>query len=303
MAESALPKISIITSCYNAGSYVESTIRSVVEQKYPTLEYIFMDGASKDNTLEIANRYKNQIAVIKSEKDKGQYHGIQNGSFMATGDVMAWLNGDDTYYPWTLSVVGEIFKKFPDVDWLVGTPSYMNSQGQCTRISGNSGTAYPQHFIKNGWFRAELAGFIQQESMFWRRSLWEKVGGLDVRLTLAADFDLWRRFAEHAALCSVNIPLALFRLRPGEQRSSAGYADYMKEVDEICQQLDSPPWIWNKLGGRGEKMRHIIRMLIWRKAQVISYSNAKQTWIKSEQLRPLARTSISEVLLERTSRS
>ena len=173
-----LPTISVVTSCFNAGELVEDTIRSVVQQRYPRLQYVFIDGASKDNTLEIARRYERDIAVLLSERDDGQYHGIQKGMSLATGEVMAWLNGDDIYCPWTLSVVGEIFARFPDVDWIVGTSSFMNGSGQCTRVSGNSGTAMPRDYIRNGWFRPELAGYLQQESMFWRRRLWEKAGGL-----------------------------------------------------------------------------------------------------------------------------
>lgn len=297
-----LPSISVVTSCFNAGELVEDTIRSVVQQRYPRLQYVFIDGASRDNTLEIARRYERDIAVLLSERDDGQYHGIQKGMALATGDVMAWLNGDDIYCPWTLSVVGEIFARFPDVDWIVGTSSFMNGAGQCTRVSGNSGTAMPRDYIRNGWFRPELAGYLQQESMFWRRSLWEKVGGLDLKLSLAADFDLWRRFAEHAELHAVNVPLALFRQRPGLQRSSAGQKSYEAEVARICEGLPQPPKLWTVLSNRGEQWRHISRCLIWKRASVLAYSASSQAWEKTVSLRPLARTSVADLAIERTLR-
>jgi hypothetical protein len=293
-----LPTISVVTSCFNAGELVEDTIRSVVQQRYPRLQYVFIDGASKDNTLEIARRYERDIAVLLSERDDGQYHGIQKGMSLATGEVMAWLNGDDIYCPWTLSVVGEIFARFPDVDWIVGTSSFMNGAGQCTRVSGNSGTAMPRDYIRNGWFRPELAGYLQQESMFWRRSLWEKVGGLDLSLSLAADFDLWRRFAEHAELHAVNVPLALFRQRPGLQRSSAGQKSYEAEVQRICQGLPQPPALWTMLSERSEQWRHVCRSLIWKRAPVVAYSSKSQSWEKLVALRPLARTSLADLALE-----
>lgn len=297
-----LPTISIVTSCFNAGDLVEDTIRSVVQQRYPRLQYVFIDGASKDNTLEVARRYESDIAVLLSERDDGQYHGIQKGMSLATGEVMAWLNGDDIYCPWTLSVVGEIFARFPDVDWIVGTSSFMNGRGQCTRVSGNSGTAMPRDYIRKGWFRPELAGYLQQESMFWRRSLWEAVGGLDLSLSLAADFDLWRRFAEHAELHAVNVPLALFRQRPGLQRSSAGQKSYEAEVARICEQLPRPPGLWTALSGRGEQWRHVCRSLIWKRAPVVAYSAKSQAWEKTFSWRPLARTSVADLAIERSLR-
>ena len=297
-----LPSISVVTSCFNAGELVEDTIRSVVQQRYPRLQYVFIDGASKDNTFEIARRYEQDIAVLLSERDDGQYHGIQKGMALANGDVMAWLNGDDIYCPWTLSVVGEIFARFPEVDWIVGTSSFMNGAGQCTRVSGNSGTAMPREYIRNGWFRPELAGYLQQESMFWRRSLWEKVGGLDLSLSLAADFDLWRRFAEHAELHAVNIPLALFRQRPGLQRSSAGQKSYESEVARICELLPKPPGLWAALSNRGEQWRHLARSLVWKKSSVIAFAGQQQAWTRINARRPLARTSLADLLLEKSLR-
>ncbi len=302
MQKLELPRISVVTSCFNAESHVEATLRSVLQQDYPALEYIFIDGASSDRTFEIASRYADRLAVLKSEPDPGQYHGIQKGMSLATGEVMAWLNGDDVYCPWTLQMVGEIFARFPEVQWIVGTPAYMNGAGACTRISGNAGTAYPRHYIRNGWFRPEIAGYLQQESMFWRKSLWDRVGGLNLALNYAADFDLWQRFAEHAELYSVTAPLALFRQRPGEQRSSKGQVAYEGEVRQVCDRLPRPPALWSALGARSEAMRHLCRMLVWKQARVITYSTQQQQWVLAEGWRPLARTSWSDVMLERAAR-
>ena len=90
-----LPSISVVTSCFNAADLVEDTIRSVVRPRYPRLEYVFVDGASTDDTLSIARRHEQDIAVLVSERDDGQYHGIHKGMALSTGEVMAWLNGDD----------------------------------------------------------------------------------------------------------------------------------------------------------------------------------------------------------------
>ena len=174
MVKKGLP-ISVVTACRNCDNYVENTIHSVIGQQYQNLQYIVVDGASTDSTLEIVNRYRKNIDTIISEPDDGQYHGIQKGMELAHGEIMAWLNADDIYYPWTFSVVQSVFEKYPEVEWLTGVPSYINDAGQCIRVAGNPGSAYPRRYIRNGWFRSSLAGYLQQESMFWRRSLWEKV--------------------------------------------------------------------------------------------------------------------------------
>jgi hypothetical protein len=295
---SELPRISVVTACFNAQDHVEATLHSVLQQDYSKLDYVFIDAASKDGTLAIAQRYRGGLSQLVCEPDEGQYHGIQKGLSLATGEVMSWLNGDDVHCPWTLSVVGEVFARFPEVQWLVGTPSYMNEGGQCTRVSGNSGNAYPRDYIRKGWFRPAFAGYLQQESMFWRRSLWQRVGGLDLDLRLAADFDLWRRFAEHAELHSLTVPLSLFRQRPGVQRSSASKADYEGEVDRVCAALPQPPAAWRWLSRQGEAARHLARLAVWKPAPVISYAQSTQQWVLSRSRRPLARTSLADLMLE-----
>lgn len=298
MLATDLPRISVITSCFNAEAYVEATLRSVIQQDYSNIEYIFIDGASTDGTLAVARRYESRLALLKSEPDEGQYHGIQKGLNLATGEVMAWLNGDDVYCPWTLALVGHIFANFPEVDWIVGSPSYMNVQGVCTRVSGVTASAYPREYISNGWYRPALAGYLQQESMFWRKRLWDRVGGLDLSLSYAADFDLWRRFAAHAELVAVAVPLALFRHRPGEQRSSRGAEQYEAEVSHICDRLPPPPLMWRALSSGGESLRHLCRMVRWKQTPVIAYLNQHQQWVKATSYRPIARTSLVDVLME-----
>ena len=298
-----LPKISLVTTCYNAEAYIEATLRSVLQQDYPALDYVLLDGGSRDGTLDIVRRHASGLSHFSSEPDEGQYHAIQKGMSMASGEVCAWLNADDIYLPWTLSVVGEVFARFPEVDWIIGAPAYLNRQGQCTRVAGVQAPGYPRSDIASGWYRESLSGFLQQESMFWRRSLWERVGGLDLSLKYAADFDLWRRFAEHAELVSVATPLAAFRQRPGEQRSSAGRHHYDDEVDRVTAALPRASAAWRMLNRRGEAMRHLARMLRWKPAPVIAYSNQAQSWVKVDSVRPTARTTLADVLLERQLRS
>lgn len=289
--------ISIITTSYNCDRYIENTIKTVIGQDCP-VQYIVMDADSQDGTKAILNKYSDSIDIMISEPDHGMYHGIQKGATYVRGEIMGWLNADDSYLPWTFSVVEEIFKKFPDVHWIIGQPSYMNRKGQCIKVSSNAGTAYPNKFIKNGWFRPQFAGYLQQESMFWRKSLWDKVGGLNLDLKLAADFDLWTRFAEYEELYCVSVPLSSFRLRPGEQQSSVSGDLYAQEVKQLCQKLLAPRKLWQLVSGISEKMRVLSRIMLWKKCKIIAFSSNKDGWIIKEAYRPLSRYSLAEALLD-----
>lgn len=291
------PKISVITTSFNCEKYIETTIKSVIDQECD-VQYIVIDANSTDHTMDIINKYKDKIDVLINEPDDGMYYGIQKGAKYINGDIMAWLNADDRYLPWTFSIVKAIFTKYPEVDWIIGQPSYMNENGECIKVSSNAGTAYPNKYIRNGWYRPQFAGYLQQESMFWRKSLWDKVGGLNTNLKLAADFDLWTRFAQHAELYSVASPLSSFRLRPGAQQSSVGLNRYEEEVDMVCAGLQAPPVIWRLSSQCGEIPRVLSRMLIWKKAKLIKYSLSKSDWSIKELYRPLSRYSFPEVLLE-----
>jgi len=257
-------KISVVTACYNQENTVQSTILSILDQEYGNLQYIFVDGASTDKTLEIAESHSDKIDVLISEPDDGQYHAIQKGFAAADGEIMAWLNGDDIYHSWTLSVVEEIFRENPDVDWII-----------------------------------HLAGFLQQESMFWRKSLWDKSGGLDLSLDLAADFKLWTQFAKFSDLVAVSVPLAAFRVSPGEQRSSLARGDYEKEVGKVCSSLDSPSYLWDKIARKGVVWRSACRLVFWKKAKTIAFSESRNRWILNFSYRPVSRASWAGLLLER----
>jgi glycosyltransferase involved in cell wall biosynthesis len=127
------PKISIVTPSYNQGKYIEETIRSVIMQGYPNLEYIVIDGGSTDNTVEIIKKYQNNISYWVSEKDKGQTHAINKGFEKATGDIVAYLNSDDVYMPYSFSVVADIMTRW-DISWLAGVRSHLNPSGSITTV-------------------------------------------------------------------------------------------------------------------------------------------------------------------------
>ncbi len=228
-----IPKISIVSPSYNQGIFLEQTMLSVLDQGYPNLEYIVIDGGSSDNSLEIIKKYENRLAYWVSEQDNGQYHAINKGFGHATGEIMAWLNSDDVYFPWALQCVGEIFSKCPEVEWITTCyPMALDERGlavNCCNIDS---------FLKDSFFKGEFLpgfdwyahGWIQQESTFWRRSLWENSGAfLDDDLQLAGDFELWCRFFQHAYLYGVKLPLAGFRCH-GTQKTATRIEKYKKEA-------------------------------------------------------------------------
>lgn len=290
------PKISIVTVAYNMERFIEQTIRSVVNHKTPDVEYILIDGASSDATISIAKRYESSIDTLISEPDDGQYQAIAKGFSHSSGEVMGWINADDILMPWTFSVVAQIFDEFPDIEWITGSPAFLNESGQLTRIQWNL-PAYPRSFIANGWYQRNLGAYLQQESMFWRRSLWDRAGGLDTSHSLAADFDLWTRFAKHAELTPVDIPLAAFRER-SDARSSAGADKYEAEVAAICATKPRPPLLWRFIATLGLGPRAAARLLIRRPGSSIIYDRTHRRWVKVRRWRSISRLSLSMLLDE-----
>lgn len=225
-------KISIVTPNYNYAKTLEQTLASVLGQNYPKLEYIVIDGNSTDDSQSILQQYSNQLAYWYSQPDQGQYFAINQGFEQSTGEIMGWLNSDDIYLPWTLHVVAEIFAQFPEIEWIIGRPTQIQNG-----VIRNVGALqpYPQEFIASGLFRGDRLGWIQQESVFWRRSLWEKAGPLRTDLKYAADFELWTRFAEHAELVSVSCILGGFFVRQSN-RHRQNLDRYFAELDQVIEE-------------------------------------------------------------------
>ena len=230
-----LPTISIVTPCLNQAAYVEKTLLSIHSQGYPHLEHIVMDGGSSDGSLDVIKRYSEKIRWV-SERDAGQYQAIAKGFSLSTGEIMAWLNSDDIYLPGALHSVGEIFRDFPDIDWLTTRfPMAIDGNGAVIKIGCFSGFSR-HHLLRGDYLPAcgwEAMGFIQQESTFWRRSLWEKSGGcFRENLNFAGDYELWSRFFLHADLYGVDVPLGCFR-RHEAQKTSLTFQKYLDEALDV----------------------------------------------------------------------
>ena len=206
-------RLSIVTPSYNQAEFVERTIKSVLDQNYPDLEYIIQDGGSTDGSTEILDRYKKYLKGSNSERDKGQADAINKGLKLATGDILAWINSDDIYLPGTFNYVVNYFNRNPNIDVVYGHRILINN---CDQEIGR--WILPRHDKKV----LVWADFIPQETLFWRRRIWEKVGGkLNDEFNFALDWDLLLRFQEMDAKI-VRLPrfLAAFRVHP-KQKTSA----------------------------------------------------------------------------------
>ncbi len=275
---------------------MEQTLKSVAAQTVRP-QYIVIDGNSDDGSLAIYQQYRNCIDVLVSEPDNGQYHAIEKGMKRATGEILCWLNADDILMPWTVSVVSEIFKKFPDIMWITGLPSFLNGKGQLVHVQKNL-AGYPQKSIAAGRYSGKFAGYLQQESMFWRRSLWDQVDGLDLNYQLAADFDLWTRFAKITPLVPVDIPLAAFRERPGEQRSSEFADQYTREVEKCCQNLPPANFIWRFFARKGVVFQNLCRMFRVKRSRAIIYSRKNRAWQEVRSFRSGSRMTFQQLVHE-----
>lgn len=223
-------KISIVTPTYNSEKYLEKCILSIKNQNYDNFEHIIVDGGSTDGTLDIIKRHERTYPMKWiSEPDEGMYDAINKGFKMADGDIYAWLNSDDFYFPWTFFVVANVFQN-ERIKWLTGIPSNTKQFGTCdiTFQLPNLPTVYCTPLIKRGIYDGRTMYFVQQESCFWARNLWEEVRGIEIKYKLAGDYFLWRKFAQRARLYTVQCNLASFRIH--EEQKSKDIEAYYREV-------------------------------------------------------------------------
>lgn len=220
------PKITVVTPNYNQFQFLETTILSVLDQHYPNLEYIIIDGGSTDGSVDIIQKYEHKLAYWVSESDNGMYDAINKGFLKSTGDVMCWLNSDDVLLEGSLHYIGKVFSTCPYVAWLQGTPSLINEEGVLTFKRTPEYSKF--HFYLKA-YETDLS-FIAQESSFWSRSLWEKLNGeISLNYSLASDFDLWMRFFEVETLYCTHEQLAAFRKREGQKSGDMDL--YLKEAE------------------------------------------------------------------------
>jgi glycosyltransferase involved in cell wall biosynthesis len=250
------PVISIVTPNFNHGKFIERTIKSVLDQRYPRLEYIVQDAGSTDETREILDRYRDSLAHVASKPDKGQAEGLNRGFRRATGEILAYLNSDDLLLPGALHYVARFFHEHPDVDVVYGHRVVIDEyDAEIGRW------VLPPHDDEIlSW-----ADYVPQETLFWQRRVWEKVGGsIDESFRFAIDWDLLLRFRD-AGANFVRLPrfLGAFRAHP-HQKTSAEMRDIgSQEMDRIRERCHGRAVSWEEI--RRQARPYLCRHLVYDK--------------------------------------
>lgn len=221
--------IAIVTPSYNQARFVGDTVESVLDQNYSNLRYAVMDGDSKDNSKQVISEYQPRLSAFVSERDAGQSDAIKKGFSMVAGEIMAYLNSDDMLMPGVLDYVDNFFKQYKDVDVIYGHRIVIDESG---RQIGR--WVLPPHSDND----LKYFDYIPQETMFWRRKIWDKAGGIDPKFQFAMDWDLILRFIEAGATFR-RLPffMAYFRAH-GAQKShtifrTSGEEETRKILDRV----------------------------------------------------------------------
>jgi len=237
---SPLPRISIITPSYNQAEFLEQTIRSVLDQGYPNLEYMVVDGGSTDGSIEIVRKYEPRLAWWVSEADLGQADAINKGLRRASGEIVAWLNSDDLYLPGTIAAIANAFTQTPQMGLIFGDVLSIDSQGHVFNV------------MRYGdWGLQDLMAFsiIGQAGTFMRRPVLEQTGYLDKRFHYMLDHHLWLRMAQFAPLRYIPEVLAAARFHP-QAKNVAKAPGFAHEAYELLEWMQSQPALADKLTPR-----------------------------------------------------
>jgi len=242
-----LPKISIITPSFNQGQYIEQTILSVLDQNYPNLEYILIDGGSTDNTLEVIKKYEDKITYWVSEPDRGQAHAINKGLEKASGEIFNWINSDDYLEHGALFEIGEYFKNNPDKNVLCGYT-------RCFFDSDNSTSHEYMMGIKDTVADSLINVEMNQPASFYKTALVKELGGVNESLRYVFDDELWFKYICKFGLHNIgatNKRLAEFRLHGSSKSVGEGYEGFQKEIQSIyldlATQCKGPEWLLEQM--------------------------------------------------------
>jgi glycosyltransferase involved in cell wall biosynthesis len=231
-----LPKISIITPSYNQGKYIERTIKSVLNQNYPNLEYIVMDGGSTDNTISILKKYSHKI-IWQSKKDDGQGGAINQGFKKATGEILSYLNSDDTLEPGALEIVAQKYLDNPQLGWFVGKCRIINEKDMEIR---KFITVYKNYWLSH-YHRYGLLvlNFISQPAVFITNAVYKKTGEFNPKEYFEIDYDYWLRLSKKYSPIIIDYYLANFRAHKAS-RTSSDTLHFWQEIRTARKYTNNP---------------------------------------------------------------
>jgi glycosyltransferase involved in cell wall biosynthesis len=229
------PRVSIVTPSYNQAQFIEETIRSVLLQGYPDLEYIIIDGGSTDGSAEIIRKYAPWLAYWVSEPDRGQSHAINKGWSVATGDWLGWLNADDIYLPGVLHRISMLLADDAPVDLVYGDVQYVDNTGKLRDINIKSEFSLRDMIMRGG--------LIHTPAVFWRRSLNDVAGPLDENQHYAMDNDFWLRVAPHARCRYLPGAMGTFRRHEGSKTVNSELALVSENLAIHRRRLAEAPYV------------------------------------------------------------
>jgi len=220
------PRLSIVIPSFNQGEYLEQAIRSVLDQCYPNLELIVVDGGSTDNSVSIIKQYAKQLKWWVSEPDSGQAEAINKGMQHATGEILAWLNSDDMLMPGSLFIIARHLEESPTTDVVYGHRVLVNETGEDV-----GKWILPRHDN----FILSYADYIPQETLYWRRRIWQETGArVDERYQFAMDWEMLNRFVTaRARFHRIPAFLGQFRIHPGQKSSALIEKTGFDEMEKI----------------------------------------------------------------------
>jgi glycosyltransferase involved in cell wall biosynthesis len=192
MKPSSIPLVSIITPSFNQVQFLEKTIDSVLSQDYPRIEYAIVDGGSTDGSVDVIKKYESRLAWWVSEQDRGQTDAINKGFNRASGDILAWINSDDTYNPGAVAAAVQYLTENPDIALVYADCNFIDEEDKMIGKFNAAQTDYIR--LREGYVH------IPQQTMFFRSKYWKELGPLDPSFYFAMDYDLWTRIASRAPL-------------------------------------------------------------------------------------------------------
>jgi glycosyltransferase involved in cell wall biosynthesis len=231
-AMTSKPLISIITPSYNQGQFIEETIVSVLSQTYKNIQYIVIDGGSDDNTMEVINRYKDDIDIVIHEKDKGQGDAINKGFKLAKGELIGWINSDDILYPDCVERITNLYQMYPD-----GSIYYCSLLDKIDEFGNIIKTIHLP--IPDKKYLQNVNYSIIQQGSFYKNELIKKVGYIDENIHYCMDLDLWLRLLQYGKIYSINdSSCSAFRIWGGTKTTTGG-EKFLKNIRYALRKNDT----------------------------------------------------------------